>query len=126
MMHYHNERLKQVRPTVDTSIPSSMMLFVPKNYPNKRIIVNNGKITETLYVTQVLSFINNQFTCLFLFSTAEKERIAKENYALAQKLFVIMEKPGITVATQIQKTPHAHPGTINFKQRLVEAQKSIK
>ena len=56
-----------------------------------------------------------------------KERndlIAKDNLLLARRIFNIMEAPGL-ISDGISDTRHldAHPGTMNFKARLEEAQR---
>ena len=51
---------------------------------------------------------------------AQRDRIAKENFHLAQKLFNIMEKPS---AMAVKGPTFQHPHTLNYRARAEEAQK---
>jgi hypothetical protein len=55
---------------------------------------------------------------------AERERVTKENLTLARKIFNIMEGNS-DIAEKISDTRHIdnHPGTMNFRIRLAEAQR---
>lgn len=55
---------------------------------------------------------------------AERERVTKENLTLARKIFNIMEGNS-DIAEKISDTRHIdnHPGTMNFRVRLAEAQR---
>lgn len=59
-----------------------------------------------------------------LHSPEAKDHINKENYFLARRIFDIMEGQS-ALSEQINDTSHLdnHPGTMNFKQRLREAQR---
>jgi len=54
----------------------------------------------------------------------ESDRVSKDNFHLAQRIYKIMESPGM-ITDLINDTRHldAHPGTMNYKARLEEAQK---
>ena len=54
----------------------------------------------------------------------ESDRVSKDNFHLAQRIYKIMESPGM-ITDLINDTRHldAHPGTMNYKSRLEEAQK---
>ena len=91
----HKERLKRSKPCVDSSCPQSLHeKLVMSQSPSKR----NSKSNEV------------------------KERVTKQNYALAKRIFKIMEEPG-TIKTAIDDTRHldSHLGTMNYRHRLEEA-----
>ncbi len=55
---------------------------------------------------------------------AIKQAIAKENLALAKRIFEIMEKPSpIVEVINDTRSLERHPGTLNFRTRLSEAQR---
>lgn len=52
----------------------------------------------------------------------KKDKILKNNLLLAQRIFAIMEGPGI-ISNIMEKKYENHPGTINFPHRLEEAKR---
>ena len=91
----HRERLKKTKPCVDSSCPQSLHEKINMSQsPSKR----NSKSNEA------------------------KERVTKQNYALAKRIFKIMEEPGM-IKTNIDDTRHldSHLGTMNYRHRLEEA-----
>ena len=64
-------------------------------------------------------YLHNFYNC-----TEVKGKIARENLALAKRIFNIMEGES-EIAKVIDDTKHldAHPGTMNFYSRVIEAQR---
>ena len=90
----HKAKLATSKPVIDTSIPSSLIL-APKQ-------LLNGNVKRAVVM--------------------ENDRITKENFHLAQRLFHIMGKPS-EMSTAINQQPIFNPQTNNFRVRLEEAQK---
>eukprot|EP01040_Poterioochromonas_malhamensis_P012485 gene12485-13662_t len=91
----HRKRLKEIKKSVDNDLPSSYE--IRSKSPNKRSLGNKQAV---------------------------KERIYRDNFFLAKRIFDIMEGES-PLSEMINNTKHLdnHPGTMNFKVRLEEAQR---
>jgi hypothetical protein len=77
----------------------------------------NHKVSPDIYLLSMLGLIT-------LLLVAVVERITKDNLLLAQRIFAIMEGPGM-MTDMMKNAPNLdwHPGTLNFHKRLAEARK---
>lgn len=93
----HKERLAKIKGVIDTSTPYG---FSPRR---------EGRHSSPRRAQQQID---------------ENDRVSKDNFHLAQRIYKIMESPGM-ITDLINDTRHldAHPGTMNYKARLEEAQK---
>lgn len=98
-LHIHRERMKKTHASIDMSPPFGFQDKNPGSSPTRT------RKKEKVFLE-------------------EQERITKDNLNLARRIFNIMEQPG-AIHNVVSDTRHldSHPGTMNFKARLLEAQR---
>lgn len=112
-MQIHKDKLKTTQKTVDNSEPVSLTARCTS--PSKKYVTKSGNLSYWSLV---------RLTCKSDHYTAARDSIMKENLILARRIFNIMEGTS-TITEKINDTKHLdnHPGTMNFKPRLNEAQR---
>jgi hypothetical protein len=99
-LHSHRERMKKTHASIDMSVPYGF-----KDRNPAQLSPTRSRKKEKVFLE-------------------EQERITKDNLNLARRIFNIMEQPG-AIHNVVSDTRHldCHPGTMNFKARLLEAQR---